>query len=403
MTKRSSLFFTIILFAANCSFADIGQYDSIFPDNNEHESALTARLVKKITQTIGNIKKHFYKPVTSHALVEDAISGLLANLDPHSEYLNKRNYQDLKMLVRGTLGGIGVEMIPSFGALKVIAPVDGTPASRAGIKPGDLIVQLNNKAVSDLTLTEATNIMRGKIGESVRLKIVRKNTEKPLVFNLRRENIDKTVKAKMLEPGYGYIRLIEFYDNTEREFVEAFNNLEKLAKKTGFKGLVLDLRNNPGGSVLSAVDIADDFLNADRMKNKLIVYAKGKNDIELMSKEVTPGDLIPDLPLVILINEGTASAAEIVVGALQDHKRAIIVGTQSFGKGSMQSVIPIDNDTAAIKLTTALYYTPLGRSIQGRGIEPDIYIEELNTFSDKSKLEYADQQLYEALHILKVL
>lgn len=412
------------------------------------EAAISPENLQRLATVFADVKKYYYKPIDDKTLFTNAISGMLANLDPHSAYLGPEDLKDLQMETTGKFGGIGIEIVPDQGAIKVVTPLDDTPAYRAGIKAGDYIIQINNKLVRNMTLTDALNLMRGKKGEKVTLTILRKNTPKPLTFTLRRETIKiKTIKGKMLEKGYGYVRIAIFQDPTANDLEKA---IAKLKAESGnqLKGIILDIRNNPGGLFESSVQISDDFLDADKLKdNNLIVYTKGQSEDAQISAKATPGELIPNVPLVVLINEGTASAAEIVAGALQDHKRAIVVGTRSFGKGSVQTVIPIDS-TSVIKLTTALYYTPLGRSIQAKGIEPDITVENLQIPEKKSELQalekinesslidhikngdetttsddtatsnleatdeqsntenelaYKDYQLYEALHILKSL
>ncbi len=416
---------------------------SAFNGKDQSETVLSADDLKRFAQVITIIKKNYYKSFNDTTLFTRAISGMLSSLDPHSAYLDKEALNTLEITTLGKLGGIGVVFISDKGLIKVISPLDDTPAYRAGIKSGDVIIQINNKFVRDMSSMEAANMMRGQKGTMVTLTVVRENVSKPLVFNLRREIIKiKTVKERILEPGYGYIRLAEFQEPTEGDMIKAIRRLQRVSRN-GLKGVILDVRDNPGGLVSSAVQVADDFLDVTSLKDSnLIVYAKGQNNRELMSDKATHGDMLPGVPIVVLINAGTASAAEIVAGALQDHKRAIVIGTRSFGKGSMQTVIPIDRDTA-LKLTTALYYTPLGRSIQATGIEPDINVENIQ-LSHSSKVEqelprideealvdhipsseeegglvskgrdkqqkqskeelalaYKDYQLYEALHILK--
>ncbi|MDR1057184.1 MAG: S41 family peptidase [Coxiellaceae bacterium] len=398
----------------------------------------------RLASIITDVKKYYYKPLDDKTLLNHAISGMLSSLDPHSSYLTLEDLKELEMETIGKFGGIGVEVIPAHGAIRVIAPVDDTPAYKAGIKAGDYIIRINKKLVRDMTLKDAISMMRGKKGTCLILTIVRKNVSKPLVFNLRREIIKiQTVKSRVLEPRYGYVRVAYFQEPTERDMVRAIRKMQRESKGK-LKGLVLDLRSNPGGLLISAVKIANDFLDARILKNNnLIVYTKGQVNESQISAKATVGDLVLNIPMVVLINEGSASAAEVVAGALQDHKRAIIVGVTSFGKGSVQTLIPIDK-TGAIKLTTALYYTPLGRSIQAKGIEPDINVEDIQLSRDGNKdqeipridesalidhienggedgdsksvsrlekqqtqskteleLAYTDYQLYEALHILK--
>ena len=400
--------------------------------------AISSTDMQRLGSIISDVKKYYYKRVDDKTLFDGAISGMIAGLDPHSEYLTAGALKELQMETTGQFGGIGIEVAPDQGVIKVVSPLDDTPAYRAGIKAGDYIIKIDNQLVRDLDLHAAVNLMRGQRGSKLTLTILRKNINKPIVVNLRRETINiHTVKSKLLESVYGYIRLAIFQDPTEKDLRHAIKSLQK-DSRGNLKGIVLDIRNNPGGLLESAIQVADDFLDADKFKdNKLIVYTKGQNEDTQVEAKATPGELLPGIPMVVLINEGSASAAEIVAGSLQDHKRAIIVGTKSFGKGSVQTLIPIDKDSA-IKLTTALYYTPLGRSIQAKGIEPDISIDAIKIqpikedaqnlptideatlidhiqnvdgddtssinkmpSSSEHEIAYKDYQLYEALHILK--
>lgn len=345
------------------------------------ETKLSSKGLQRLTSVVNKVKKYYHKPVAEDVLIDKAIRGMLSGLDPHSDYLDADNLNELDMLAYGKFGGIGVEVYPDLGAIRVISPIDDTPAYRAGIKSGDYIVQINNKIVREMTVIEAVRMMRGKPGSKLTLTIIRKNEAKPLVVKLYREIIKiKTVKSRVLAPGYGYVRLALFQESTERDMVREIERLKKESKNK-MKGLVLDLRNNSGGLVESALQITDDLLDANTLKNnKLLLSYKGQDE-EVQATASAGGDILKNIPLVVLINEGSASASEIVAGALQDYKRAIIVGERSFGKGSMQRVIPLD-DSTAIKLTTALYYTPLGRSIQAKGIEPDISVESLQIARD---------------------
>ena len=416
------------------------------PQDQDEETTLPAEAFKRLVTVIDNIKKYYYRSIDVSAILDSAIKGMVAGLDPHSEYLDMKGIRELNAETSGKFGGIGIEMVSDSGAIKVITPIDGTPAARAGIKAGDYIIQIDNKFVRDMTPSEAAAMMRGNKGSKVNLTILRKNESKPRVITLKREIIKfKSVTSKLLEPGYAYIRLAIFNESTEKDMVKAIKNLQR-ASKGKLKGLILDVRNNPGCLLDSSIDVANDFLDARKLKNNdLIVYTKGQNEEDQVVAKASAGELLPNVPLVVLINEGSASDAEIVAGALQDHKRAIIVGMRSFGKGSVQIVLPI-GQINAIKLTTALYFTPLGYSIQAKGIKPDIEVEdiliprnqgrqvlpridesalidhiqnvdatgdgenedqklEIQLQWSKSELElvYKDYQLYEALHTLKTL
>lgn len=320
-------------------------------------------------------------------LFDNAIKGLLSNLDPHSSYLTKSDMQELQTVTTGKFGGIGIEVIPEAGAIKIITPLDNSPASRAGIKAGDLIVRINKKLVKDMTLAEAIEAMRGPAGSKIKLTIIRENAKKPLVLTIKREVIKvATVKTKLLEKHYGYIRIALFQNPAEKDVEKAIQKLKKESNNQ-LLGIIIDVRNNPGGLFDTAISVTDLFLDADKLgENKLIVYTKGRHNDTNMKARATKGEIVPNLPIVVLINSGSASAAEILAGALQDHKRAIVVGTKSFGKGSVQTVLPINHESA-MKLTTALYYTPKGRSIQADGIEPDVVVKDLKIAnSDKQDI-----------------
>lgn len=330
------------------------------------------------------IRVSYVEEVDDRKLLENAIRGMLSELDPHSAYLDEKDFSDLQSMTSGEFGGLGIEVGMEDGFVKVISPIDDTPAKRAGIQSGDLIIKLGDKSVKGMSLDEAVNLMRGKPGEPLKLVILRKGEDKPLDITVKRDIIKVlSVRQKILEPGYAYVRLAQFQINTGAELRTA---IAELKKKGPLQGVVLDLRNNPGGVLQSAVEVSDAFLNQG-----LIVYTKGRIADADMRYNAEAGDLLDGAPLVVLINDGSASAAEIVAGALQDHRRAVLVGTDSFGKGSVQTVIPI-SETKAIKLTTALYYTPSGRSIQAQGIKPDIHVEraKLTTVPQEMRAAEAD-------------
>ncbi len=319
------------------------------------------------------VKNDYVEAVDDKKLIEDAIRGMLTGLDPHSSFLNKEEFRDLQIGTTGEFGGLGIEVGMEDGFVKVISPIDDTPAQRAGVKAGDLIIRLDDTPVKGMTLQEAVNMMRGKKGTSITLTIVREGEDKPLKLTIVRDVIRvESVKTKNLdEPGFGYVRITNFQSKT----VDSLNEmLAKLKAENGgkLKGLILDLRNNPGGVLNGAVGVADTFLNSG-----LIVYTEGRVADSKARYDATPGDALDGAPVVVLVNAGSASASEIVAGALQDHKRAVIVGTnKTFGKGSVQTILPLKDDNA-LKLTTARYFTPSGRSIQAEGIQPDITLESL--------------------------
>jgi len=335
-------------------------------------SGLPLKELRTFVEVFNAVERNYVEPVSDEKLLEYAIKGMVSNLDPHSDYLPPESFKEMQEHTTGEFGGLGMEVsMDKDGFVKVVAPIDDTPAQRAGIRAGDLIIKIDDKPVKGMTLTEAVKLMRGKPGTEVTLTIVRKGEDKPLVIKLKRAIIKvKSVKQKLLDKGFGYVRISQFQVRTGSEMVEA---IEKLEEKNGapLKGLVLDLRNNPGGVLTAAVQVSDAFLNKG-----LIVYTKGRNPDAQMKFEARRGDVMDGRPIVVLVNEGSASASEIVTGALQDHHRALVAGRKTFGKGSVQTLMPLSNG-AAIKLTTARYYTPSGRSIQAEGIVPDVIIPRL--------------------------
>lgn len=341
--------------------------------------AIPMDAVQRFSNALGLIKKYYVKPVDDKTLFDNAIRGMVSGLDPHSSYLDEADFKELETSTNGEFGGLGIEVTMEDGVVKVITPLVDTPAFKAGIKSGDYIIKLGSKSVQGMELKDAVNIMRGKIGSPIVLTVVRKGNNKVLTFSLTREKIEiKSVKSKLLDGQYGYVRLAQFQALTDKEMKEA---VAKLKKDAGgpLKGLVLDLRNNPGGLLTSAIDVSDAFLGhgGKNDKQELIVYTQGRlPGSKFTALSTNPNDILNNAPMIVLINNGSASASEIVAGALKDNKRAIILGTRSFGKGSVQTVLPLD-DRRGIKLTTALYYTPSGTSIQAKGITPDIVVEEI--------------------------
>ena len=317
------------------------------------------------------IKESYVEPVDDKTLLENAIRGMLAGLDPHSSYLVPEEATDLHANTSGRFGGLGIEVSTEDGFVKVIAPFDDTPAARAGIKPGDLIIRLDDKSVKGMSLNDAVKLMRGAPGTSIDLTIVREGEDSPFEVTLKRDIIRVTsIKRRMLEPGFGYVRITQFQSPTADSLRKALAKL-KAENGSDLRGLVLDLRNNPGGSLDAAIGVSDAFLTQGT-----IVSTKGRTQASESLHTATPTDLLNGSPIVVLVNGGSASASEIVAGALQDHKRAVIMGTKTFGKGSVQNVIDLKN-RSALKLTTARYYTPSGVSIQAKGIAPDIVLEKV--------------------------
>lgn len=334
-------------------------------------TGLPLETVRTLSEVFDKIKHNYVEDVEDKALLDSAISGMLTGLDPHSTYLDAKAFEELRVGTTGEFGGLGIVVGMEDGFVKVISPIDDTPAQRAGVKAGDLIIRLDEKPVKGMSLDDAVKMMRGKPGSEIELTIVRKDQDQPLKFNITRDRIRvKSVKSRILEPGYAYVRISQFQERTGKELHNAISKLKK-ENKGQLKGMVLDLRNNPGGLLDASVLVSDTFL-----ERGTVVSVKGRTEDNKLSQAATPGDILNGAPIVVLVNEGSASASEIVAGALQDHKRAVIMGQKTFGKGSVQTVIPLGNNSA-LKLTTARYYTPSGRSIQAEGIVPDIELEHL--------------------------
>jgi carboxyl-terminal processing protease len=352
----------------------------VFAEREQVNLSVPLEELRTFTDVFARIKQDYVVEVDDKELLESAIRGMLTGLDPHSAYLDEEEFRELQIGTTGEFGGLGIEVGMEDGFVRVISPIDDTPAQRAGVKSGDLIVRLNDKPVKGMSLNDAINLMRGKKGTKITLTIVREGVDQPLTIPITRDIIRvKSVKSQMLEPGFGYVRVTNFQAKTAQSLIEA---VEALQEQNGepLDGLVLDLRNNPGGVLNGAVGVSDAFLDEG-----LIVYTEGRNEDSVLRYSATAGDVLNGAPIVALINDGSASASEIVAGALQDHQRAIIMGSKSFGKGSVQTILPLKAD-AALKLTTARYYTPSGRSIQAKGIEPDIVLENL-TLAEAAKDE----------------
>ncbi len=342
-----------------------------FAQAEEAPDPLPLEQLRTFADIFGRIKANYVETVEDKVLLENAIRGMVSGLDPHSNYLNADDYKDLQVGTKGEFGGLGIEVGMEDGFVKVIGPIDDTPAQRAGIRSGDLIVRLDDTPVKGLSLHDAVKLMRGKPGSGIELTIIRKGVEKPLKITVVRDIIKvASVKGRLLDEQYGYLRISQFQSHTTGDLLKMLKRLEKEAGGS-LQGMILDLRNNPGGVLNAAVSVSDAFL-----KSGLIVYTQGRESDTQLRFEAAPDDVLNGAPMVVLVNEGSASASEIVAGALQDQKRAVIMGTQTFGKGSVQTIIPI-SDSSAVKLTTARYYTPSGRSIQAEGIKPDIELEEV--------------------------
>ncbi|MCL4107917.1 UNVERIFIED_CONTAM: hypothetical protein GTU68_016945 [Idotea baltica] len=368
MSKRKSIVSGIFIGVLLGIIASISLSAFALKSNSQ---TLPLAQLKKFSEVYARIKNDYVEEVDDKQLITDAISGMLKGLDPHSDYLNEDTFKELREGTSGEFGGLGIEVGQEDGFIKVIAPIDDTPAKKAGIKSGDLIIRLNEKSVKGMSLSDAVKIMRGKPGEPLDMVITRDGLAAPLKIKIVRAIIKvKSVKHKILEKDYGYLRISNFQSKTTDSTRTSIEALIK-ENKANIKGLVLDLRDNPGGVLTGAVGVSDVFLSKGK-----IVYTEGRVEDAVMEYDATPDDLLEGAPLVVLVNEGSASASEIVAGALQDHKRALILGVKTFGKGSVQTVLPLDEKTG-LKLTTARYFTPSGRSIQAKGIDPDIIVEAL--------------------------
>jgi len=359
--------------------------------------------LRAFANVFGRIKSDYVEPVSDKKLITEAINGMLSGLDPHSAYLDAEGFKELQVGTQGEFGGLGIEVGMDDGLVKVISPIEDTPAFKAGIQSGDLIIKLDDTLVKGMTLNDAVKLMRGKPGSSIVLTVIRKNAPQPLKIKVVRAVIKvQSVKSKLAEPGYAFVRITQFQEHTGENLATALANLRKQNKEP-LQGLILDLRNDPGGLLTGAVGVSAAFLP----KDALVVYTEGRTDDAKMRLLASPeyyargskedylknlSDEFARVPMVVLVNGGSASASEIVAGALQDHKRAVIMGTQTFGKGSVQTILPLGNNTA-IKLTTARYYTPSGRSIQAKGIVPDIVVEDPATASFDSSLRLREADL----------
>jgi carboxyl-terminal processing protease len=359
-------------------------YSSVFAGNDKKSdtSPLPLEELRAFTEVFGRVKSDYVETVNDKDLLEYAIKGMLSGLDPHSSYLNRDEFKEMRIGTDGKFGGLGIEVTMENGFVKVISPIDDTPAQRAGVHAGDVIVRLDDTPVKGMTLNEAVKIMRGKPGTNIMLTIVREGEEGPLKIEITRDIIRiKSVRGRTLEPGYGYIRISQFQSSTGTSMRKKLSELKK-ENDGELKGLILDLRNNPGGVLNASVSVADAFVSKGK-----IVYTEGRVKDSLLTFNASPNDLLKGSPIVVLVNGGSASASEIVAGALQDHHRAIIMGTKTFGKGSVQTIMPMNNG-AALKITTARYFTPSGRSIQAEGIEPDIIVEQLKVAkAEESKVQ----------------
>lgn len=382
--SRVRRYFLISLVAVLVSIVSATAYRSATAAGTDYES------IELFTDVLAIVKKSYVEEVDTKKLIYGAINGMLAALDPHSSFMPPDTYKELKLDTKGEFGGLGIEISIKDGILTVISPIEDTPAYRAGMKAGDQILKIDDKFTKDLTIMDAVKRMRGVKGTKVTLTIMREGFDKPKEFPLTRDIIQvKSIKFKMLDDGYGYVRIAQFQEKTADDLQKALDSLNE-GGKGRLKGLVLDLRNDPGGLLDQAVKVSETFLD----EGKLIVYTEGREKDAQMKFSSRKSEKQPDYPIVALINSGSASASEIVAGALQDHKRAVVMGVQSFGKGSVQTIIPL-SDNSGLRLTTAKYFTPNGRSIQAKGITPDIVVEriELDVKEKKESMHLREKDL----------
>jgi len=419
--KKFSLLFASLLLGLIFNISDVKADKKV--DNEED----TYELLNLFGEVMERTKMSYVEEVTDKKLIESALNGMLSSLDPHSSYLDAESFNYMSEQTKGKFGGLGIEVTMENGLVKVVSPIDDTPAAKAGIKAGDYITNIDGETVIGLNLNEAVSKLRGKIGTKVKLSIRRINS-KPIELTITRQEIKiQSVKSEIKEDAISYIRISSFTEDIDKNITEAINKAKKQLK-SNFLGIVIDVRNNPGGLLDQAVAVSDLFLEQGE-----IVSTRSRNEADTVKFMANEGDIAKDLPIVVMINEGSASASEILAGALQDHHRAIILGEKSFGKGSVQTVIPL-KDYGAMRITTARYYTPSGRSIQAKGIEPDIEVkpakvEEFESYAlslseaelnnalkndnsddnnakkknKKSKEDLEDYQLIRALDLVKAL
>ncbi|MFD1259131.1 S41 family peptidase [Entomomonas asaccharolytica] len=388
-------FMPLVIISLVCSLLGQTAYGQTTPEKSlTTQGTLPLDELRTFVEVFERIKSSYVEPIDDKTLMDNAIKGMVSNLDPHSAYLDAKMYSSLEEVTSGQFGGLGIEIEQSEGFIKIVTPIDDSPAAKAGIKAGDIILRINDTPTKDLSLTDASEKMQGKIGEKINLIIVR-GQGKPFTVTITRAKVQfKSVKTQLLEKDYGYIRIAQFQNNTGKEVKTALTQLAK-QNNANLKGIVLDLRNNPGGVLQASIDTVDQFVDKE-----LVVYTKGRLPNTELRFYSNAGDPSKGVPLVVLINNGSASAAEVVAGALQDLKRAVIMGTTSFGKGSVQTVLPI-NKKEALKLTTALYYTPKGRSIQAQGIVPDIIVAQATVSQNKANFEVREADLQNHLNNAK--
>ena len=375
--KRLHTFFVLLLGIAIGVGITIERISQADKPASPKEVPVPYEQLQLFSDVYTQIKNKYVEEVPDQKLIEGAINGMLRKLDPHSAYLSKDMLREMQVETEGKFGGLGIEVTTENGFIKVVSPIEGTPADKAGLEAGDLIVRIDDTPTKDMSLMEAVKLMRGEPGTDILLTVVREGFEKPRKFTITRDIIRiESVKSRMLEPGIGYVRIIQFQQDTGAKTREAVAKLKDEAEG-GLKGLVLDLRNNPGGVLSAAVETADAFVTSGK-----IVYTEGRQEQSRMTLRSNADDVLTGSPVVVLVNGGSASASEIVAGAMQDHDRGIVLGTSTFGKGSVQSILELA-DGSGLKLTTARYFTPKGQSIQAKGIEPDITVRPLEVSQPK--------------------
>lgn len=365
--RIASRFLVTLLLTTNLAYAaapDPAQ------DAKSGSGTSTYELLNLFGEVFDRVRTDYVEPVSDDKLIESALNGMLTSLDPHSNYMNEKSFDDMKIQTKGEFGGLGIEVTMDNGLVKVVSPIDDTPAAKAGMKPGDYISEIDGTAVMGMTLQEAVDKMRGTVGSSIKIVVLREGSKEPINLTLKRDLIKIQSIRSRSEGDVAYLRVTSFSENTAEAMIAAFEKEKKTIGADKLKGVVLDLRNNPGGLLDQAIQVADAFLEQGE-----IVSTRSRKTEDSRRYSAKPGDITGGLPMVVLINEGSASASEIVAGALKDHKRAVVMGVKSFGKGSVQTVIPIEGH-GAIRLTTARYYTPSGISIQAKGITPDIEVQQ---------------------------
>jgi carboxyl-terminal processing protease len=370
MMRKTSLMFLGAVAGAAVTLLATQPHIALLGSTAKAAASDTYRELNLFGDVFERVRADYVEKPDDKKLIESAINGMLAGLDPHSSYMDPKSFRDMQVQTRGEFGGLGIEVTMEDGLIKVVAPIDDTPAAKAGIRANDIITRLDDEAVQGMTLNQAVDKMRGPVNTKIKLTIIRKGVEKPIEVTIVRDVIRvKSVRSHPEGSDVGYIRITQFNEQTSDGLKKAISDLDNKLGAPKIKGFILDLRNNPGGLLDQAISVSDAFLDKGE-----IVSTRGRNPEETQRFNARPGDLTNGKPLIVLINGGSASASEIVAGALQDHKRATLVGTRSFGKGSVQTIIPLGAGNGALRLTTARYYTPSGRTIQARGITPDIQV-----------------------------